>query len=157
MRDIAASLHAVDLSALLSRSATASWSLCTTCCVTVGRMKIWEATPSISTIGSSFRSSWSGGSNAWGITSNFSRSLRLDTLSGADFFRREGKRAHFECMSRANILPTFRSFSQTDYRFSPKPAPRVLRSADDPTPDAARERVRWWRSAQCSVYFWVGT
>jgi hypothetical protein len=101
MRDIAASLHAVDLSALLSRSATASWSLCTTCCVTVGRMKIWEATPSISTIGSSFRSSWSGGSNAWGITSNFSRSLRLDTLSGLTFSEeKESERILNACLGQ---------------------------------------------------------
>ncbi len=43
--------------------------------------------------------------------------------------------------------PTFRSVSQTDERFTHKAAPRVLRSADESTPDAAREGVRWWSSA----------
>jgi len=62
--------------------------------------------------------------------------------------------------------PTFRSVSQTDERFTHKAAPRVLRSADESTPDAAREGVRWWSSAHGAmpglqsigrVYFLVGT
>src|SRR5436305_8698653 len=46
-------------------------------------------------------------------------------------------RSHKECIY--SMEPTFRSFSQTDERCSAKAAPRVLRSADASTPDAARE------------------